>query len=753
MRHFYLFMAFLLCPIFLYAQALTGKVMNAETGAPVIGANVFFSNTQQGTITGNQGDFSLEKVSGADSVTISHVGYQTKVVAITNNLLVELKPVIDLEEVLIKGVRAKKNVPVAHSTISKQELESVYNGEQPVFFLADMTPSIFSYSESGAHIVNYGSMRLRGINQERINFTLNGVPLNDMIDHGVFFSNFTDIAGSFESVQVQRGVGTSSNGVASYAGSINFESVNIQDRERGAKVELGAGSFNTYRMNGSVSSGMIDDKWSFYGSYSKVLSDGYRYNTSTDAYSFFFSGGYFGEKDMIKINAFDANSKNELGYLVVPQETLKDDPRTNLNNENDKDNFGQRFVQLQHSHIFNERFSTNASLYYGGASGDFFYAWENEDATVSKINYPLYNDHYGAIFNVFGKVYDDLDASTGIHGYVFNRVNDEAFAPDLANPYYHETSSKKEVSWFGKLEYHPGAFNIYADMQIRQAQLDIQPDYGFIGIEPEGDITKDWFFANPKAGISYTFPSNLTAYASYGRMGREPTKVDIFGGFGIYDTILYQNASSNDFKPEYVNDFEAGMRWNAGNFTVNANGFYMQFENEIAAIGELLPFGAQKRKNIENSYRLGLETEWSYTPFSFVTWYGNTMVMKSEIELFYDASDSTTYNNVTPVLSPEGILNSGIEIRPLENLTFNFSGKYVSNSFLELTNNPKMILPEYYVADASVAYTYDKISWRLEVNNLFNEQYFMHGAPTYAGTPGYLVSSGINYFLTMTIDI
>ncbi|MDZ7689611.1 MAG: TonB-dependent receptor plug domain-containing protein [Balneolaceae bacterium] len=242
-------------------------------------------------------------------------------------------------------------LPIVQSIVRQRELEQVYNGEQPVFYLEDLTPAIFSYSESGTRLANYGSMRLRGMAQERINMTLNGVPLNDMIDHGVFFSNFTDISNSFESVQVQRGVGTSSNGVASYAGSINFESVNINDREKGGQVELGLGSFDSYRMNTSLSSGMINDKWSLYGSYSRILSDGYRYNTSTNAYSFFFSGGYFGEKDMIKINAFDARSKNGLGYSAVAKSDLQNDPRTNYLNENDKDDFGQRLGTVAASHI------------------------------------------------------------------------------------------------------------------------------------------------------------------------------------------------------------------------------------------------------------------------------------------------------------------------------------------------------------------------------------------------------------------
>ena len=258
----------------LFAQNITGKVLNKETQDPIVGANVYIQESNKGTVTGTEGTFSLEVSDDSEMLTISYVGYKTKQVPIGKDLTIYLSPRIDLEEIVIQAVRAEEKDPVAQSVVQQQELEKVYNGEQPTFYLEDLTPAIFSYSESGTKLANYGSMRLRGISQERINMTLNGVPLNDMIDHGVFFSNFTDISDSFESVQVQRGVGTSSNGVASYAGSINFETINIEGREQGGELELGLGSFDTYRMNASLSSGMINDKWSFYGSYSRILSDG-----------------------------------------------------------------------------------------------------------------------------------------------------------------------------------------------------------------------------------------------------------------------------------------------------------------------------------------------------------------------------------------------------------------------------------------------------------------------------------------------
>jgi iron complex outermembrane receptor protein len=737
----------------LYAQTITGQVLNQETNEPIIGANVYVIDTNKGTVTDQDGTFSLEVPEDSEMLRISYVGYKTKEIPIKDNLTVYLSPSISLEEVVIQGVRADKNDPIAQSIVQKDELEEVYNGEQPTFYLEDLTPAIFSYSESGTKLANYGSMRLRGMNQERINMTLNGVPLNDMIDHGVFFSNFTDISNSFESVQVQRGVGTSSNGVASYAGSINFETINIEDREQGGRLELGAGSYDSYRMNASLSSGMINEKWSFYGSYSRILSDGYRYHTGTDAHSFFFSGGYFGENDMIKINAFDAGSKNGLGYSAVAESDLEDDPRTNYLNENDKDDFGQRLVQLQHTHIFSDRFSTTASLYYGGSGGDYLYTYSDTDSTLTQINYPLYNDHYGMIVNGFWES-ENWQISSGIHGYLFDRVNEESFAPDFENPYYRETSDKKEVSWFAKAEWSQNDFKIFADLQVRTLKLTINPDYSFIGIAPEGPIVKSWTFVSPKVGISYAFDDHITAYASAGRMGREPTRIDILGGFRL-GAPNYSQARADNFDPEYVNDYEGGLKLNYQNLVFTANYFFMDFEDEIAPIGEVIAFGVQKRRNIPDSYRIGAEFEWKYLPLDILTLRGNLTYMHSKIKSFTTGAGNT-YTDKTPILSPNWIINKRVKLFPLDNLTVGMSGKFVSESYLELTNDPEMVLPSYFVMNASMSYQLDKLSFELEVNNLEDEIYYSGGAPVNTNSgpePGYFVNGGRSFFFSVRYDL
>ena len=736
-----------------YSQTISGFVYDAETKEPLVGASVVVLTTQSGVATGFDGSFELRTQSGVQ-LQASFIGYKTMEVEARDGVEILLTPTIRLEKLIIEAVRANNTDPVTQSTLSRRELSQEYNGEQPIFYLEELTPSITAFSESGTKLVNGGSMRLRGISQERINISLNGIPLNDMIDHGVFFSNFTDISGSFESVQVQRGVGTSANGVASYAGSVNFESVNLEKIKQGGTVETGLGSFNTSRLNASVSSGMVDDKWAFYGNFSKIQSDGYRDNTSTDAYSFFFSGGYFGEKNLFKINAFDARSKNGLGYLAVSESDLEVDQTINYLNENDKDDFGQRLIQLQHTHLFSDDFITTSSLYYGGASGDYFYTYP-DNGSLAQINYPLRNDHYGFMINGTYKM-GDLEFNSGIHTNIFDRTNKESVTPDFANPYYSETSTKKEVSWFGRTDWRSKDLLITADFQIRTMNLSIQPDFDFIGIPADGDIEKNWTFLNPRLGITYWLDPSISTYVSVGRTGREPTKIDIFGGFNL-GSVNYAEAKANNFDPEYVTDIESGIKANFQHLALAANVFYMDFKDEIAPIGEVLAFGVQRRKNIENSYRAGVELEWKYLPIRELSFSGNATFMKSEIESFTDGL-GVTFENVNPILTPEFMINQQVQYVIGNGLTVGLSGRYIGESYLALSNLEDDILPASFAVDASAGFSFKNAEFKPQVNNLLDEIYYSNGVPVdtdFDGTnddQGYFVNATRNFFLSLKLN-
>lgn len=741
-----------LMPVALKAQYLIqGTVLDAEDEKPLIGANVAVSE-DKGTLTDENGQFSLE-LNQLKPLKISYVGYESKTVTPKSDerMQIMLYPDVELEEIVIKAVRARENTPVTQSTIEKEELEKIFIGQDALFALEDMTPSLITYSESGTNFSNYGQMRLRGIDQTRINITLNGVPLNDMIDQGVFFSNFIDFGNSVESIQVQRGVGTSTNGTSSYAGSINFESINLANAKPSAEAQLMAGSFNTRRVSGEVNSGRINDKFAFYTRFTRMTSDGYRYNTSTDAWSFFFSGAYFGKKDMLKITGFTGTSRNGLAYLPVAISDIEDDPRTNYLNENDIDAFGQDMVQLQHTHWFNKGLSLVSTAYYGGAGGDFPFTFPGEDGTLRQINYPLFNDHYGVMSYLNYESSDDnFNLSGGFHTYRFERVNQEMLMPDKANPYYNERSHKEELSAFAKANYQIGNLNIYGDVQFRTLQLDINPDDNYL--PGDANVVKNWTFFNPKLGINYKLNEYQSLYAFYGRSGREPTKVDIFGGITL-GTYNIASVRSDDVKPEYVNDLEIGYKIKTPSASIQTNFFYMDFENEIAPIGETIPESfIQLRKNIPNSIRAGIEIDWQVKVLEGLTFSGNGTYMNSKIDAYSPEGDPRKYENVSQALSPEFMGGASLSYLFKDVVDIGFSAQGMGESYLEPTNQELFTMPGFLVFNAHARIMIGKHELSLFANNIFDQEYFTFGTPLDTDEnegfdqPGYFVQPPRNFY-------
>ena len=776
------------------AASIRGTIVDATTKDALAGANIWISPNENkmdimtGFSTNILGEFEGQwslpttKTNADYTLHISYLGYKAWQLPLEEALsesnqyaqdaagrwIIALTANSELEELIIQAVRASQEDPVTESTLSSTVLNRVYQGQQPVFLLERLSPSVLTYNESGTQMANYGGMRLRGISQERINMTLNGIPLNDMIDHGVFFSNFTDLGANFESIQIQRGVGTAPNGLASYAGSVNFETVRLKDRPQGGALNVGVGSFNTYRLNGNVSTGLVDDRWSMYGSYSSLASDGFKDNTSTSAYSFFLSGAYFGEKHLFKFNAFDANAKNGLGYLAAARSDIVGNPRINYLNPNDTDDFGQRLFQLQHSTKLNAQSSLQSSLYYGSAGGDYFYSYDDGTGTLAQINYPLYNDQYGLMSTYFVEQ-DGWKWSTGLHAYRFDRINEESVTPNFQAPYYRETSNKQEISWFGSAEWTLEQLSIQADLQLRATSLQVNPDYDFIGIASQGDLNYNWTFLNPKVGIYWKHHPGLSSYVSLGRMGREPTKIDIFGGFSL-TADNFESASNTQFGPEYVNNLETGLRWNRPQVSVSGNLFYMDFVDEIAPIGEVLAFGVQKRDNIANSNRYGIEVEWlsilkplaSGAEFGTaagqdgstrkesgigLSWEGSLSWIRGNIDSFSTA-DGMTYLDRTPIFTPEWLINQALVVDLSRRWNVRVEGRYVSESYMELTNNSEFKVPDYTLLNGQLSWVGARMDVRVDIHNLLDVQYYSLGSPVdldFDGSydePGYLANAG-----------
>ena len=741
-----------------FAQSITGTVASAETNQPLEGANVVQVGGQNGTSTRANGTFSLELTDdGRRAIEVSYVGYKSFIKEIgtaTSGLMILLQPAVgaELPGIVVSATRAGTDDPITQNTISQQQIEEFYMGQSPSAVLQRLSPSIVSYSDAGANVGNYVQFRLRGMDQSRINTTLNGVPLNDMVDQGVFFSNFPDFTNSVESIQVQRGVGTSGNGTASYAGSINFESENLtEDPQLG--VQLTGGSFDTYRASGEVQSGKIKEDLAFYSRFTRTLSEGYKNHSGSDSYSFFFSGGYLGQKNTFKVNAFAGKSQRDQAYLPVLRSVIEDDPQTNNNSPNSTDDFEQELVQLQYIRSMRDNLTLNSSLYYGGARGVFPFGLSPTD----QLLFGLENNHYGFISNLNYRQ-AGLNLKAGVHGYIFRRENINSTAPNTSTPTYQDETDKDEISFFGKANIRVGQFNLFADVQFRYVNLTFRMDEQimFNGSTVNGvSSSRDWLFINPKAGVTYNFNRRSSAYISFGRTGREPTRTDILQGSGsaITGANLQSVRNENIVEEEFVNDLEVGYRYRGSRSSFSANYFYMDFENEISQVGALAQNSyVAIRQNVPESYRSGVEFVGEAQITDEFKASLNASYLTTNVSRFENAS-SEVFEDVEHIFVPEWIIRPGLRFEPTNIFGFGVSGRYVSESFIELSNNPDFVLPEHFILDAQFDVNFtSSVQLSLMVNNIFDELYFNEGVPVdsnFDGVvdgPGYRVQPPRNFY-------
>lgn len=655
--------------------------------------------------------------------------------------------IINLESFSISAVRATPHSPIPKTNLSLEQIEAHYVGQHPIFLLETVSPSIVSSSQAGTAFGNYGSLRLRGMSQDRINFTLNGVPLNDMIDQGVFFSNFADIVSNFESIQVQRGVGVSSNGVSSYAGSINFESINLSNKKAFTQLETGLGSSSTLRGNIQHFSGINSKGFGFLSSFSKVKSNGFKENTFSDALSYFLTGGYYGNKDVVKLTLFIAQSKNGLGYSAIDESILKRNLRFNNLSENDRDDFRQFLTQVNYSKTITSQLMLGATTYYGGAKGDFFSYGKNS---------PLENVHLGTIVNVDYKQ-NNWSVQAGLHGYRFNRINKESEAEKPTTAFYKERSTKDEISGFLKATYLLRKANFFVDLQIRSTKLKIDPDYNAVGIQSEGNLQYQWNFVNPLIGVTYALTDQLEPYFSFGISGREPTKVDLLGGFRLDSTNYSAVKSGNLVKSETVNDWELGVRYNMQHVSVDFNAFWMNFENEIAPNGSVLEFGVGEKRNIPQSRRSGLELAVDYLISNKVKMSSTASYSNSEVKNLQGQLRRS--ENSEHILTPKWNINVAIAYQINENIKVEISTKYISTQHMNLPNNPVFMVPSSFVTNGQVEMSLTKsIVLSAYVKNIFDSEYYTLGFPTDVNSDGklergFFVQPPRNFYLKLSIRL
>ncbi|MFT5618829.1 MAG: iron complex outermembrane receptor protein [Arenicella sp.] len=705
---------------------VTGEVQD-DLGESLPGVTISQKGTTNQTITDINGKFSLEIEGNEPVVLVFNFGGSPieKQVYPSNPYLGKIR--IDsnpnsysLDELVIESIRMGEKVPITQKTWQKEQIEEIYFGQEIPMLLSRM-PSV-NVSADGGNYSGYTYLRLRGIDQTRINVTLNGVPLSEPEDQGIYFSNFTDFANSIQSVQVQRGVGTSTFGTASYAGSINFESVDLEDSKPSAELQTGYGSFQSYRVSAEAKTGLLPNKFALYTRASLSGSGGYRNHSGNESNSIFMSGGYFGDRDIVKLTAFSGRIQSEMAYLATQVSDIEIDPKTNYLTEDEHDDFRQDFIQLQYTHEFNSNWVITNSFYYIHIDGNYDIGYPLGNQYILE-NLALKSDLFGLQSTVVYsrnsfKFYGGGNANT------FKRNHFYSAKPNTSTALYSNNGIKREASAFAKFQYEIRKFNFFVYLQGRVAEFDYEPDQN-------ANITVNkarWSFFNPKAGFSYQITPKLQSYVSIGRTSREPTRTDIFGAYDdLNSTNISEIGGLEAVKPETVTDLEVGYKWKSTKIYANLNAFFMEFRNEITPIGALNQFGIPLRKNVAESYRRGLELDLGWEITENLTFSHNSAFVKAQIKEHTSEIDGQTYRNVRPLLTPKWTINNSLQYK-WKVLDFGLDGRYVSESFLDSNDDDRFVTPNYFLLDFRTTINFaKKHQFTIFVNNIFDETYFTNG--------------------------
>ena len=704
----------------LFAATLTGVVRDAATHAPIAAVRVEDLRTHTTTMTDDSGRFRLADPSSMPvRLRFSRDGYVPMEREITTDagLVIEMTALgRSLERVTVTALRAQETAPVTAKVVPVEDIATRSFGQETPLLLAN-TPSFTSYAEQGGYW-GYSYIRLRGIDQTRINLTLDGIPLNDPEDEVFYFADLPDFASSLQSIQIQRGVGTSTNGTASYGGSINFESVSLTGAPRGAEVQVGTGAWNTRRGSLQYASGLLPSRLAFYVRASDQTTDGYREHSGNIAHSAFLSAGYFGDRDIIKLTATAGLSRNTLAYLASPESTLARDRRDNPLSPQEGDKFGEQVASAGYTRLLNDASSFTTALYGVSATGYYDVKSASE---LDSYHLDFWWTGLTSAYTYHGE-HARLDA--GVHAADYHRDHYQYVRPDLSARVYSNRGIKRDASAFVKGGYDLGALSLFGDVQLRDAWWDYVPDR-------TADIAArrvSWTFLNPKGGASYRLTPALSAYASYGVNGREPARNDMLAGFDNLDTSNVAFVGAPDrVRPETVRDFEGGIHYAAAPLSLDANVYDMQFHNEIAPIGELSYIGLPLRKNVPSSARRGAEMDLTWRAMPGVVASLNGAWSHNRIEQYTDDASGTTYHDVPPLLAPELTSNQRVAWSVGRDVTLSLQGQYTARSFLDNTGDARFVLPSAYIADVVLAWTAGQYGVTVYMNNIADARRFGSG--------------------------
>jgi len=755
MRNF-LFTALCICGFHVNAQfKISGIINNSENQQTLAGSSIQIKNTFKGVFSDNRGYYELNNLKpGQYTLLINFIGFEKQEFQLNldsdKTLNFSLKPsAILTDEVIISATRADENTPITFKNINKEELEK-QNFGQDLPYLLNFSPSVVTTSDAGAG-VGYTGIRIRGTDPTRINITINGIPINDAESHGTFWVNMPDFASSVDNIQIQRGVGTSSNGAASFGASINLQT-NTVKTEPFAEINNSYGSFNTRKNNIVAGTGVINKHFSFEGRASQIVSDGFVDRASSNLNSYFLSGNYFTSKTLVKLNVFSGNEKTYQSWYGVPEASLDTNRTWNYYNyQNQTDNYKQTHYQLFLNHQFNAFWKANVALHYTKGAG-YYEEFREDDAF---LNYGLNdliigtdtflstdfirrrwldNDFYGTIFSVnYQKSKINFTLGGGANQYdgkhfgeiIWSRL---AGNSDFINDRYYENDAvKKDFNVYSKLNYAVlNNLNAFIDLQYRAI------DYTYFGFDNNlRNITQNakFNFFNPKMGLFYKLNDKNNFYASYAIANREPARDE-----------MVNSSPQNRPKHETLYDLEIGYKLNLKRVALQVNFFSMDYENQLVLTGQINDVGAYIRSNVAKSYRRGIEIESGFAITKWINWNVNATFSVNKIQdlnYFIDDYDNFTQQklilkNTDIAFSPNLIAGSQLIFLPIKSFEIALLSKYVGEQYLDNTSSKNKTIDAYLVNDLRLIYNLrtkaiKNVQFGLLVNNIFNERYESNG--------------------------
>ncbi|MGV8877413.1 MAG: TonB-dependent receptor [Sphingobacteriaceae bacterium] len=780
MKRLFVAVSALLLPFLAVAQfSLSGKITDQQTGKSLPGTTISIENTTFRTVSDNSGYFRINSLSaGSYRLMVSFIGYQQVKQNITlkkdqiQDFSLEYNSVIT-DDIIVRSTRAGQNSATTYTNLGKKDLEKNNLG-QDLPYLLNATPSVVIASDAGTGI-GYSGIRIRGSDATRINVTINGIPYNDSESQGAIFVDLPDFASSVDNIQIQRGVGTSTNGAGAFGASINVQTTTRNDTAY-AELNNAAGSYGTLKNTVNLGSGLIGGKFTFDGRLSRIQSDGYIENAGSKLKSYFLSGAYYGKSSLIRLNVFSGTERTQQAWNGVPEAYLETNRRFNelgimpdkKRYANQTDNYTQNHYQLLFNQNISNRLSFNGALHYTKGSG--YYEEYKESQAFSKYGLDsvaagntfikntdlvrrlwLDNDFYGITYafnytakeNVHFTLGGAYNEYRGDHfGNIIWTQKSSNITPDYQ--YYRDEARKNDFNIFGKADVRFGDLKLFADVQYRHVY------YSFLGFDRDlKNIQQNAAlnFFNPKVGLSYQLGAENNVYASFAIGNREPNRND-----------YTQSTPDSRPKPENLKDLEIGYRTTQASFNAGINGFYMSYDNQLVLTGSLNDVGAQIRSNVKDSYRAGVELDGKVKLNPQFSWASTAALSTNKVNnfsqfLYDDATDSfveTNFKKTNIAFSPAFVGSSEFSFRPIKNGQISLISKYVSEQFLDNTENNSRKLDAYFVNDVRLSYNFSlrtvkNIGLIFQVNNVFSELYSPNGA-TYPGIEGGVVNNYNYYF-------